>query len=451
MRVTEGQLTRALSGWRAPGVPLTTALAAAIRDGILDGRLRPGDALPAERRLATILGLSRGTVVAALDALRAEGWVATRQGSASVLRLAPAAAERLAPRTATGEDGIVDLRRAVPAAPAEAYQAAMTRAIERSGRLLSEDGVPGPGLAELRELIAQDYTRTGLATRPENVFVTTGARAAFALLCAHLRPRNAAVEVPTYYGALDLLRSTGARLTGFHVSTNGWDLEQAAEAFQAARGGIAYLTPDFHNPTGALMDATTRREVADLAARNAVTVVQDETLRALDLRPDPTPLPRIRGALLIGSTSKTVWGGLRIGWLRAPTAMVNELESTALSASLSAAPIQQLIAAELLADNEERLRQRLTRLRAQRDHLSALLQGDLRWEFSTPHGGLSLWLRLTTSRADEVVARAEPSGLRFSPGSRFSADATLARFLRVPFTPPAEVLERVAGVLREVG
>ncbi|GAA1974493.1 PLP-dependent aminotransferase family protein [Catenulispora subtropica] len=450
MRVTEGQIARALAGWRGAGVPLTTALVGAIRDGVLDGRLRPGDALPAERRLAAALGLSRGTVVAALDTLRAEGWVVTRHGSASVLRLAPSAAERLAPRAATGEDGVVDLRRAVPAAPAEAYQAAMTSAITRSGRLLAEDGVPGPGLPELRELIARDHTRTGLATRPENIFVTTGARAAFALLCAYLRPRSAAVEVPTYHGGLDLLRDTGARLSGFGVTTAGWDLDQLAEAFSAARGGIAYLTPDFHNPTGALMDGATRRRVADLAARHSVTVIADETMRDLDLRADPGPSPRIRGAVLVGSTSKTVWAGLRVGWIRASADMITALQSAPLSASLSAAPIQQLVAAELLAGNEDRLRSRLARLRAQRDHLSTLLAGDPRWHFTVPDGGLSLWLRLTAGRADQLVARAESAGLRFSPGSRFAADATLARFLRVPFTPPVEVLDRVAETLRGV-
>ncbi|MEY9863885.1 hypothetical protein ABH935_009538 [Catenulispora sp. GAS73] len=78
----------------------------------------------------------------------------------------------------------------------------------------------------------------------------------------------------------------------------------------------------------------------------------------------------------------------------------------------------------------------------------ALLADDPRWRFVVPDGGLSLWLQLTARRAGDLVASAEAAGLRFSPGSRFAVDATLARFLRVPFTPPVGVLDRVAATLR---
>ncbi|MFC9679247.1 aminotransferase class I/II-fold pyridoxal phosphate-dependent enzyme [Streptomyces sp. NPDC056948] len=96
------------------------------------------------------------------------------------------------------------------------------------------------------------------------------------------------------------------------VTTDGWDLNQLKAAFTAARGHLAYLVPDFHNPTGALMPEDIRRAVADLATRNQVTLVADETMRDLDLRDRPEPAPRIRGAVLIGSTSKAIWAGLRI-------------------------------------------------------------------------------------------------------------------------------------------
>lgn len=447
MRITESQLAEALSGWRTPGIPLIAALTSAVREGVVDGRLRTGSALPAERRLAAVLGVSRGTVIAALTVLRDEGWVHTRQGSASTLRLAPAAAERLAPRSATGEIGAIDLRRAVPAAPHAAYQAAMTRAIGRSGVLLAQDGTPGPGLPALRALIAQRYTTDGLATRPEQVLVTSGARSALALLGAHLRPRAAAVEVPTYFEALDLLRGASTRLRGFRVTSEGWDTDQIAAAFHAARGGLAYLTPDFQNPTGALMDGATRRTIADLAVQHRLTLVVDETLRELDLREDPVPAPRIPGALLIGSTSKTVWGGLRVGWIRGPSAVISELCRDPLSGPLSAAPIQQLVAVELLSDGPALLRQRRADLRRQRDHLSGLLTGDNRWRFTIPDGGLALWLRLTAGRADELAARVRADGLEITPGSRFAADATLTQYLRLPFTPPTSVLDRVADIL----
>ena len=106
---------------------------------------------------------------------------------------------------------------------------------------------------------------------------------------------------------------------------DGWDLDQLDDAFRAARGGLAYLVPDFQNPTGALMTPRTRRAVAESAARHRITVVADETMRDLDLREggeSGASPPRIRRALLIGSAAKTVWGGLRIGWIRGPAGLM---------------------------------------------------------------------------------------------------------------------------------
>ncbi|MFC9504379.1 PLP-dependent aminotransferase family protein [Streptomyces sp. NPDC057002] len=448
MRIGDEQLVRALGPWRTPDAPLSAALAQAVREAVLDGRVRTGSELPAERRLATALGVSRGTVTAALDRLRDSGWVRTRHGSASTVRLPPAAAERIAPISATGETGsVTDLRRAVPAAPQEAYLAATRRAVERAAPLLAEHGEPGPGLPELRALIAARYSREGLPTRPEQILVTSGARAALTLLTAHFKPRVAAVEIPTFFDALRVLRGPGTRLVGSRVTTDGWDLDQLKAAFTAARGHLAYLVPDFHNPTGALMPQHIRRTVADLAARSQVTIVADETMRDLDLRDRPEPAPRIRGAVLIGSTSKAIWAGLRIGWIRATTPLISSLQSHPLAGPLSAPPMQQLIAAELLGDLEPVLHRRRGELRRQRDHLGKLLADDNRWHFTVPPGGLALWLHLTATPADTIVERVGKSGVELAPGPRFAADATLTHHLRVPYTPPLDVLNRVATVL----
>ncbi|MEV5986364.1 PLP-dependent aminotransferase family protein [Streptomyces sp. NPDC052051] len=442
------QLVRALGPWRRPDVPLSAALDRAVRDAVLDGRVRTGSELPAERRLAAALGVSRGTVTATLERLRDSGWVSTRHGSASTVWLPLAATERIAPVSATGETGAVtDLRRAVPAAPQEAYLAATGRALARAAPLLAEHGESGPGLPELRVSIAARYSREGLATRPEQILVTSGARAALALLTAYFEPRVAAVETPTYFDALRVLRGSGTRLVGLRVTTEGWDLDQLEAAFTAARGQLAYLVPDFHSPTGALMPQRVRRAVADLSSRHRVTVIADETMRDLDLRERPEPVPRIRGAVLIGSTSKAIWAGLRIGWIRAATPLISRLQSSHLADPLSAPPMQQLIAAELLGDLESVLQRRRGELRQQRDHLSTFLGHDSRWDFTVPPGGLALWLRLTATPADTVVERVGRSGVELASGPRFAADATLTHHLRVPYTPPPHVLDQVATVL----
>lgn len=447
VRITDNQLATALGAWRRPGAALARALADAVGEAALDGRLRVGSRLPAERRAAAALGVSRGTVIAALDILRDEGWVDTRRGSASTLRLPLEATTRITPSSAMGEHGVIDLRRAVPAAPHAPYQRAVVRAAERSGPVLAESGETGPGLPELRSLIADRYTTERLATRPEQILITSGTRAALALLSAHLRPRVVAVEIPTYFDPLAGFRTTGTRLVGCQVNADGWDLDQLTAAFRTAAGGMAYLVPDFQNPTGALMPRTARRTVAELAERHHVTVVADETMRDLDLRDAPAPVQRISGSVLIGSAAKTIWAGLRVGWIRGSAALVGELAHHPLCEPLSAAPIQQLVAIELLRDLEPLLRDRRAVLRRQRDHLSGLLAGDDRWRFTVPPGGLALWLRLTTMRADLLTTRARAHGLELSPGPSFAADATHSHHLRLPYTPPISTLNRVATVL----
>ncbi|GAA1258109.1 PLP-dependent aminotransferase family protein [Kitasatospora nipponensis] len=439
-----------LGAWRQEPGPLAAALAAAIREAVLDGRVPVGTRLPSERALATVLRVSRGTVVSALTALRDDGWLHTRHGSGSDIRLPPRLTERTAPRSMDHGEGM-DLTRAVPAAPHTAYLAASRRAVERSASLLLDSAEPDAGLPQLRELLAERYTDQGLPTRPDQILVTSGARAALTLLAdqVHDRGRAVLVESPTYQGALAVWRRRRARLVALPVGPAGWDLDRLDRAVRTMRPQLAYLTPDFHNPTGALMPAGQRRAVAELAARGDLTVIADETLRDLDLRTPPEPVPHLAGSAVIsvGSTSKLLWGGLRVGWLRADAARIRELRHNPLQSRLTPPPLEQLIACELLADPRELLRERRERLRAQRDHLATLLRGTGAWSFTLPPGGLCLWLHLHETTATALTRRAAAHGLKLSPGPAFSADRAHTHYLRLPYTATPELLTRAAAVL----
>ncbi|MEU4626825.1 PLP-dependent aminotransferase family protein [Actinoplanes sp. NPDC023801] len=442
-----------LGEWRQAPVPLVDALATAIRCAVVDGRIPVGTRMPSERSLATALQVSRGTVVTALTTLRDSGWLRTRHGSGSVVQLPPEVTARTAPWSAYQGDRL-DLTRAVPAAPHAAFLEASRRAVQRSATLLVDAAEPDAGLPQLRELLAGRYTREGLPTRPEQILITSGARAALTLLVDHLadRARPILVESPTYHGALGILRRRRARLVAAPLTPAGWDADYLTHAVQATRPKLAYLTPDFHNPTGALMHPGLRTRVADLAARHDMTVIVDETLRDLDLRIPADPIPHLAGAgiIAIGSTSKLVWGGLRVGWLRADASRIRELQLNPLQARLSPPPLEQLIACELLIDPRDLLRDRRERLRAQRDHLAALLDGTDEWSFTLPPGGLCLWLRLHRANATTLATRAADLGLKLSAGPAFSPDRTLTRYLRIPFTGTPETLTRAVGVLRKV-
>jgi len=124
-----------------------------------------------------------------------------------------------------------------------------------------------------------------------------------------------------------------------------------------------------------------------------------------------------------------------------------ELLHNPLQARLAPPPMEQLIACELLAEPMELLRDRRDRLRAQRDHLAALLEGTDEWSFTLPAGGLCLWLRLHGTTAAALATRAADRGLKLSPGPAFSADRTLTHYLRLPYTATPETLTRAVAAL----
>lgn len=448
--VGNGGFAAVLGAWRGEPGRHARTLADAIREAILDGRVPVGTRLPSERALAAALRLSRGTVVATLSQLRHAGWVRTRHGSGTITQLPAELVERTAPRSMDHADGL-DLTRAVPAAPHTAYLAATQRAVHRSAPLLVDSGQPDTGLPELRELVADRYTESGLPTRPDQILITAGARAALTLLAEHLhdRTRPVLVENPTYHGLLAILRRRRARLTVLPVTDHGWDLARLTHTITTVRPALAFLTPDFHNPTGTLMPPAQRRGVARLANRHDVTFVVDETLRDLDLRTPAQPIPHLaaRRVINVGSTSKLIWGGLRVGWLRTDATRIRDLMHNPLAARLSPPPLEQLIACELLAAPDQIRTDRRNQLRAQRDHLAGLLTGSPAWSFTTPTGGLSLWLKLHHTTGHTVATQAAREGLKLSPGPAFSADRTLTNHLRLPYTATPDTLTHAVAIL----
>lgn len=449
---------RALGDWRArTGAPLPERLADALEAALLDGRV-PFSALPSERAMAAAAGVSRATVSEAYALLRARGWLATRRGARAVPVLPPALDDGLAPRDGTAAGGeLIDLTLAAPAGPAGAYRAALESAERRMGAQIATTGLAGAGLPELRAALAERHTRAGLPTAPEQVLVTAGAMAALHLVCAALVPARAPAiaELPSFPAALDLLRGGGRRrVLGWPLDA-AWDPELFESLVRRRGARLAYVVPDFHNPTGRLAPLEERLAFAEAARRLDVIVVEDQTLRELDLRAGGTPEPPLAsladGVLTLGSLSKVVWTGLRVGWVRGPRATIERLERHPLmAAALAAAPLEQLVALELLADLDAIAARRRTALRSRLEHLLQALDGLDGLEARRPAGGLSVWTQLRTP-STRLVARAAAAGVRLSPGGRFSPDAPLDRHLRIPFALPEatldEALRRLAPLL----
>jgi len=460
--------------------PTYRTLADRIRAAVLDGRLAVGVGLPSERELSSGLGISRTTVNAAYALLREQGWLLSRRGSGSTVRLPADPARPGAPAAMAGTSyavggifgwrdgvgwhddaeqaaGVIDLTTACLPAPG-ALTGAVARAADLLPRHLASDGYLPFGLPELRDVIAARYTAAGVPTTAEQVLVTSGAQHAFTLVLDTLSGPGdrVVIECPTYPVALDAVRNRRRTAVPIGLGEPGetaWDTELVAATLRQSAARLAFLIPDFQNPTGSLMDAATREAVV-MAARPAKTLVlADESFRDVPF-PDHAELPPPMAAfdgenatrvLSLGSVSKSFWGGLRVGWVRAAPALIQRLAATRALGDMAGPVLDQLVVATLLADPAAALAEQRARLATGFSALQAALTELLPdWLPSQPSGGTSLWVRLPGPFATDLALLAPSVGVRIAPGPRFGPDGTMESFLRLPFTlPPTQLVAAV--------
>jgi len=259
------------------------------------------------------------------------------------------------------------------------------------------------------------------------------------------------IDHPTYPHAIDAVQRASCRPVPVGLPDQGWDVEGVAAAFRQSGPRLAYFIADFHNPTGRWMSPETRAEIAAAAARARTTVIFDETLIDLWLdgptRPYAFAEPE-EGLVRLGSTGKSFWGGLRLGWIRADVQTVQALASRRASLDLGTPLLEQLAAAHLIADDEPALAARRALLCERRAVLLELVRERLPdWRVSSPPGGLSLWAELPAPVSTALAATSERFGIRLAAGPRFGVDGAFERFVRLPFTLAPEDLSQAVDRL----
>jgi DNA-binding transcriptional MocR family regulator len=433
---------------------VTHEVAAALRGRITHGELRPGMRLPSERALADQLGVSRVTVVRALTRLRLEGLVVTRHGSGTFVAATDRLVDTIAARPAglgPNDNDALDLRWATTAGPADlipAVQAAIRDALPAA---LPGDGTTGEN-STFTERLACYLTHTGLPTRPDQLTLTSGAMTALALVLDVAAPPGAATitETPTYPGALRLFSQRKRRVQGWPAGPDGWDPGHLTRLLRKGPPGVLYVQPDGHNPTGATMPPVTREAVSRTAAATGWLVVADETMRPLHLTATTQTSLAATGhrVIVVSSLSKTVWGGLHLGWIRAPAALTRHLRNAADATGAGPSALDQITAAQLLPGLDTIIERRAKLLAENLQHLEHRLgQLGLRWR--RPADGVTLWLDLHPRSSHQVVRDCARHGVLLEPASTFAVGGHDDRHLRIPFTAPPATLDRVTEALSQ--
>jgi DNA-binding transcriptional MocR family regulator len=421
---------------RASREPLAQQLAAALEARIATGLLAAGDRLPTTRELSASLAINRGTVQAAYRKLQKGGQVDSRVGSGTVVRGAPGQvdfdADRLLSLRARGLIREADSPAAVPSVadfssltpderffPLQDFKRTLGRAWGERRDLWQY--APPLGLQELREEISRRLSTHGVGRLPEEILVTSGAQQGLDLLFRTFTdPGDAvALESPTYSGAAALARFAGVEIVPLPMREDGPDVS----ALSGRRVKLVYTMPERQNPTGVTANAARRQELLEAAQAAGALIVEDgyeEPESGL------TPLTALdpERSIWLGTLSKDLVPGFRIGWLAGPSAVIDRLARVKKTADFQTPlPLQAAVAQFLREGADRKARRnrslevetrRMTAERALRKHLP-----EANW-WGGQTGSALFWLHLPQGVSGRRVAeRAALSGVGVAPGADF--------------------------------
>lgn len=365
----------------------------------------------------------------------------------------------------TERPGIISLAGGLPAPesfPVEAMRAAAEKVLRDTPREALQYAA-SEGYAPLREWVAAQMSAQGLACDASQVLITTGSQQGLDLVGKVLIDAGSrvAVESPTYLGALQAFAPYEPETVSLPCDDDG-PLPDALPLAQGAR--FLYLLPNFQNPSGRCMSAARRLQVADAAAAIGLPIVEDNPYGELWFDAEPPPPLSARhpaSSIYLGSFSKVLAPGLRLGYVIAPKDVFPKLLQAKQAADLHTPGFNQRVVHEVIRDGflREHVPTIRARYQAQRDAMRAALERHMpagcRW--NVPTGGMFFWLELPEGvDALALLPRAVERGMAFVPGAPFYAERPKTNTLRLSFVtvPPARIergIELLAQALKEHG
>ena len=457
---------------RESRIPLYLQIVTQVRRMIDRGAIKAGDRLPANRELAKTLGVNRSTVTTAYDELAAEGLITSRVGSGTFVCGSPAPLssnnqrerKSLSPlpwsamladqqrdewivRMLDPPKDTLSLDYALPAPelfPLDDFRRSVDRILRREGRGLLQLGA-SEGYLPLQQYLVTHMARAGVEVEPGEMLITDGCQQSLDLIRRILvRPgEEVVIENPTYPGAISIFCGHGSKYSSVPTGERGLDLDILEDVLEQRRPKLIYTVPSFHNPTGVTMDLESRRRLIELAARYRVPIIEDDIYR--ELRYEGAALPPIKAldqyglVIYLNSFSKIGFPGLRVGWIVAPSIVIDFLkvvkQQTDLHTGLLAqAAISEFSREGLLIKHINRCRKAYSE---RRDCLLASLEKYFPEEASwnRPEGGMAIWVRLPESlNATTIQLQVAARKVAFCPGERFYSCSPQVNTLRLSFT-----------------
>jgi 2-aminoadipate transaminase len=336
--------------------------------------------------------------------------------------------------------------------PVEHMKAAFDAVLSRQGKVALQYG-PTDGYAPLREWIADSLSVNGAKIVPEQVLMVSGSQQGLDLLGKVLIDEGSKVlvETPSYLGALQAFSVYGPQFESVPTDDHGLLPEAVGEVGQGAR--LLYALPNFQNPTGRTLSVERRAALVETCARLGLPLIEDDPYGALSYRGEPLPkmlTMNPNGVIYMGSFSKVLTPGIRLGYVVAPQPLVRKLEQAKQAADLHTAQLTQMVVHEVVKDGF--LKDHIPSIRklysdqcdAMLSALTEFFPASATW--TKPEGGMFIWVTLpkhidSMKLLDEAVAQ----NIAFVPGAPFYANNPEKNTLRLSFVtvPPAKIREGV--------
>lgn len=344
---------------------------------------------------------------------------------------------------------------------ARSYAEVLAQQGPRALQYSSTEGEP-----ELRARIAQFLTAKGVWSTADDIIITSGSQQGLGLIGQVVLDEDAIVltENPTFVSALQAFSLGGARFRAVETDESGMVPEALEEAIIRHSPRAVYTIPTFQNPTGVTTPRERRNEIADVLARHDIWLIEDDPYSEIRFRDEPySPIssdPRLAGkSLYLGTLSKILAPGLRIGWIRGPQEVLETLTTTKQGISLQTSTIDQLAALHWWENHD--LEEKLDPVRAEymrrRDAMvdglgHALPEGST---FNRPDGGMFVWASMPEPYdANHALSVAIADGVVYIPGSQFYVSDPVPGTLRLSFVSNSverihEGIERLHRVFAE--
>lgn len=447
-------------------VPLHKQITDFIKEKISNGEWTIGYKLPSQRTLAKVLGVNRSTVVTAYDELIAEGLIEGKSGSGT--RVVNNTWNLMATAPPPDWGSYVNIGIHKPNLPTiqEINQAEFIPNIIRLGTgELSPNLIPSTsmkkifrelsikeisygyeepkGLLPLREEIAKYLKTIGISASPSSILIVSGALQALQLISLGLLHRGSTVltEKPSYLHSLNVFQSAGMHLVGIPLDKEGIQANQIPQYKKQHKAALLYTIPSFHNPTGTLMTVERRNQLFNICRRGQLPLIEDDVYRELWFEEDP-PKP-IKSfdknglVLYLGSLSKSLSPGLRIGWIVGPEPVVEHLADIKMQTDYGSSSLSQWAAVELFSSGlyYQHLNEVRKQLKIRRDFTLDILNkyfSDIAvWE--KPSGGFYIWVRLLPSISmRKLFEIALTEGILLNPGNVYDNQAE--QYLRISYS-----------------